>query len=141
MPTKRKLRLRVDANLVDPFFIESLKSLKNVRVGTVKGQAVPDEEILVKANTDDYHIITGNSSDFFRLFKKQTLKVGVIGINTKVSLKTITPKVVRLLKLLGHKDVYHKFYEVNNAGCRVYHRRTTESKFASWRNIENVFSN
>lgn len=141
MPVKRKLRVRVDADLFEPSFLETLKSLKRVRVDTVGSTTASDEDILSKANVDNYHVITRNCKDFLRLFKDQTLKVGVIGIETEVSLNKIVSKVNKLLSLLGHEDVHNRFYKVNNRGCRIYCRRSTKSKFINWRNIENVLSN
>ncbi len=141
MVRKRKLRLVVDADLAEPSFLELIDSLKNVRVEPINVEGVLDPDIFVEANKNDCHILTNNFKDFLRLFKNQTLQVGVIGVNTKLSLREITPKVAKLLKSLGHKDVYHKCYEINNLGCRIHYRRSTKSRFVKWGNIENVLSN
>lgn len=141
MARKQKLRLIVDADLVEPSFLELIDSLKNVRVEPIDVKGVSDQEIFTKANRRNCHILTNNFKDFLRLFKNQTLRVGVIGINSKLSLRGITPKVVKLLRLLEQKHVFHKCYEINNIGCRVHHRRSGKSKFVVWKNIENVLSN
>lgn len=142
MARKSKLKLVVDEDLVDPIFLESIDSLKNVRIKAVDAKGISDKDIFIQANKDNYHILTNNFRDFLRLFRRnQTLRVGVIGINTKLSLRVITPKVVNLLNILGNEDVYHKFYEVTNDGCRIHHRRSAKKDFVSWRNIENVLSN
>lgn len=141
MRRKQKLRLVIDADLIEPSFLELIDSLKNIRIEPIEVKGVSDSDIFAKANKNNCHILTNNFKDFLRLFKNQTLRVGVIGINTKLSLREITPKVIKLLRLLGQKDVYHKCYEVNNAGCRIHHRRSSKSKFVDWKNIENVSSN
>ena len=142
MARKSKLKLVVDEDLVDPIFLESIDSLKNVRIKTVAVKGISDKDIFIQANKDNYHILTNNFRDFLRLFRKnQTLRVGVIGINTKLSLRVITPKVVKLLNILGNGDVYHKFYEVTNDGCHIYHRKSAKKDFVNWINIENVLSN
>jgi len=137
MARKSKLKLVIDEDLIDPIFLESIGSLKNVRIKPIQVKGVSDQDIFARANKDNCHILTNNFKDFLRIFKRnQTLRVGVIGINTKLSLRAITPKVVKLLKLLEQKNVYHKCYEVNNAGCRIRNRRNNKSKFSDWRNIE-----
>jgi len=137
MARKQKLRLIVDADLVEPSFLELIDLLKNVRIKPIQVKGVSDQDIFARANKDNCHILTNNFKDFLRIFKRnQTLRVGVIGINTKLSLRAITPKVVKLLNVLGNKDAYHKFYEVTSDGCRIYHRKSAKKDFVSWRNIE-----
>lgn len=137
MARKSKLKLVIDEDLVDPIFLESIGSLKNVRIKTVDVKGISDEDVFIQANKDNCHILTNNFKDFLRLFRKnQTLRVGVIGINTKLSLREITPKVLKLLNILGNKDMYHKFYEITNTGCRIHHRRGAKKDFVDWENIK-----
>ncbi len=120
--TGKKIKLCINSNIADAEFIERL--IKNFKTITIK-ELIPknlsaeDKEIMTRASTKDYHIVTKNTKDFKRLFfSLPNLKTGVIGINTDYI--EISPKLEWLLtkEIIFHERLYNRFYEIDSEGYK-----------------------
>lgn len=144
---KQKTKFCINSNLIDPKFIKELS--KKFKIITIK-QLIPknlspaDSEILTKADSKDYHIITRNITDFKNLFyRSHNIKIGLVGIDTKEYMETL-PNLIKLLnkKIKSHQNLYRKFLEIDSEGFVIYNKnreRIIPKTF--WKNLDEISIN
>lgn len=123
MAIGRKIKLCLNSNITTPKFIEALS--KDHKILTVQ-QLIPnnpspsDDEIIKKANSEDFHIITRNTKHFKGLFRYQNIQIGVIGINVEHNKIYTQLDCLLTKKIVSHENLHNKFYEIDLEGFVVY---------------------
>ncbi len=116
---KQKPKIAVDA---DSTFLIAKISKKNAKLRSVvdftNSPAAEDKVVYTMANKANYHVLTGNISDFFK-FPKSKKDVGVIGHRNPIDSKSTQKELADFLKKVSHEDLFGKCIVVDHQGIKV----------------------